>query len=327
MTDSAASGKSQKDEIRDDLLKKIREKVDPSHGTVPFLYEPPVYRGTGTPDVRQWYYKPVFVFVPHKQFPGIMIPCENDECSGHYEPVQWVRSRTIQGMHGSCYVLQYRYCCSNAPACSSDKHSCQLLGIPRCPDIIRFPVDEQFILTYNSGMTGEMFTYILNDALTPKSFEDIQAGIKAFRSRRYLQKRTEYEAAIDYYCKRHNMSTSGFPEFSAIDDKKGYNEEPNVPTLKFLYDVFKGYVNDHKQFLLTAFDDVVPFPVMSIDHTFNVSKRTRVKESHPPPELLPPGYVPDTRYIGVEEDATLLIMGANGQVSVEILMNGFRNII
>jgi hypothetical protein len=314
MADSNASGKSQKDDIREEYIQKIKAKVDTLQGAIPFIFEPPVYRGIGCPDVKQWYYKPVIVFAPHKQFPTIAIPCENLSCSGNYVPIQWVRSRTIQGLHCSYYLLQFRYGCSNAPNCKSEMHSCQLLTNPRCPDIIRVPVEEQFYLTYNSGMTGELFTYLLNDALSPKSFEDIQTGIKAFRYRRYLQKRAEYEAAVDHFCKLNNMSTSGFAEFSAIDDIKGYNEDPNIPTLRFLHEAFKGYVRDNSDFMRTAFDNVPPFPVMSIDHTFNVSKRTKTKEKHPPPELLPPGYIPETRYVGVEEDATLLIMGANGQV-------------
>jgi hypothetical protein len=77
--------------------------------------------------------------------------------------------------------------------------------------------------------------------------------------------------------------------------------------------------------LETAFDDVPPFPVISIDHTFNVNRRTT--EYVPAPDLDRCVDVENARpqHKAVAENAFLVAMGAN-QVVCYFDSNHFTNI-
>jgi hypothetical protein len=171
---------------------------------------------------------------------------------------------------------------------------------------------DQFYLTHNGGVTSDVLQILLDDTVTPKSFDDILFGLTALRRTRYLQQRTVYEVACAHYrLKNEGADTT---TYSAIDDVHGYNENLAEPTSQYLIDVLKAYVHEHEKFMTTAFDSIPTFPVISLDHTFNISKRTKVAVQPPPPENTAPGSQERTRYVGITENATLIVMGANGQV-------------
>ena len=75
------------------------------------------------------------------------------------------------------------------------------------------------------------------------------------------------------------------------------------------------YVFERKEALETAFDDVPPYPVQSIDHTFNVNKRTSTYIPPPDPERLTDSANIRPRHVSKEANAFLVSMGANGVVS------------
>jgi hypothetical protein len=75
------------------------------------------------------------------------------------------------------------------------------------------------------------------------------------------------------------------------------------------------YVADRKDILEKAFDSVPPFPVQSIDHTFNVNKRTTTYVAPPPPERSTDTEQIRRRFLSKEENGFLVCMGANGVVS------------
>ena len=64
-------------------------------------------------------------------------------------------------------------------------------------------------------------------------------------------------------------------DFCSFDDPDGYNEmmSPDPTTIMRF---FNGYINDHKEEMLRYLDNIRPFPVISIDGTFDVRKRTKV---------------------------------------------------
>jgi len=167
-------------------------------------------------------------------------------------------------------------------------------------------------------LPGDVLTLILNDALTPKSFEDIQYTMKTMREQEYLNLRLQYESAVDYYCanKSNRRKASSFAPFSEMDDKRFYNVQPHVPSVDYIIKIFKRYVQENKAVMEAVMDDVPPFPVLSGDHTFNIAKRVKEQAPIPPPEHRPPGPPPAQRYESVKESAVFCVMGANGMVSV-----------
>ena len=182
---------------QDDFIKQIKDKAAKSAGPVEFIHNPPavVYNGQGRLDVRMSYYKPILLCAPHFNFPNIKIPCGNINCNGHFRPTQWAEPRNIHGMSGQVSLLQFRYACDG---CRKSLVTSELLKTARCPEIVRLSTEAQYFLTYNSGVTGDVLEYINNDAMSPKSYDDIQLGLVSFRKHRYIQKRAEYEVARDY---------------------------------------------------------------------------------------------------------------------------------
>jgi hypothetical protein len=136
-------------------------------------------------------------------------------------------------------------------------------------------------------MTSELRTYILNDSMTAKSFEDIQKGIKTFRETRYLSRMSEYNAAVKYYCEKNNVSESILPQFSAMDDANGYNENPNVPSAQTVIDVFKDHVEKNRELMASVIEGRPPCVVLSVDHTFHVQRKTKEQEEQPAPGNIP----------------------------------------
>ena len=68
--------------------------------------------------------------------------------------------------------------------------------------------------------------------------------------------------------------------------------------------------------MLTAFDDMPPSSVVSFDHSFNTSKRTKECIAPLPPEKLPTGDIGRGKRVSVEENASLYMMNCDGRVSL-----------
>jgi hypothetical protein len=168
-------------------------------------------------------------------------------------------------------------------------------------------------------VTSELLTLILNDALTPKSFDDIQNTIKSFREKEYCDKRVEYECAREYVIETKHLPPNSIPEFSAMDDPSGYNSSPNVPNSGYLVDIFQLYVGKHREVMNSVLDDRPPLSVLSCDHSHNTNRRTTVVVPPPPPEKRSSTSKLKTKRVPVEENASFYIMNADGTVSNIIL--------
>ena len=134
------------------------------------------------------------------------------------------------------------------------------------------------------------------------------------RKKRYLQHRMEYSVALDYFCKDKGVAIQDTTPFSAMDDNKGYNVSPTEPSSTYITDMFKALADEHKEVIEAAFDDQPPCSVISLDHTFNGSKRTCEFVPSQPPENLPPGAQCHSSYAAVEKNALLIAIGADGKV-------------
>ena len=297
------------------FIAEVKRHIILTGSPAQFIYRPSdnLTSGKHQLHLEQFYRKPVYVCAPHLNFPGLVLPCGETGCTGYYADKQWSDPRIIHGMNGYVSLLQYRYACNK---CGHTTSTSEYLKSSVCPDIIRVKLSSLFYCTKKSGVTGDVLQYILNDAISPKSFDDIQMSLASFRKHNYLQKRTEYGIAKDLYCRNKDIPITSMPVFSAIDDVTGYNESTTIPTSEFIIDIFKAYVAENKPFLEKAFDFLPPFPVISFDHTFNTSKRTKEYLPAVEPEYLPKGGVGKASYVAAEEaSAALIFMGANGQVN------------
>ena len=101
---------SQKKFIND--VKDNADKLFMANKVVPIEHRPTlkVYLGQRVeerlPDVELYYDKEVMLCAPHMNFPGVKIKCP---CGGLFCPKQWADPRTIYGLDGQIYLLQYRY--------------------------------------------------------------------------------------------------------------------------------------------------------------------------------------------------------------------------
>ena len=62
-----------------------------------------------------------------------------------------------------------------------------------------------------------------------------------------------------------------------------------------------------------------PCKVVSIDHTFNVNKRTTVFATGPPPEKRATSEPNKVKHVSIKENAVLMTIGVNGQVNISYL--------
>lgn len=230
--------------IQEDWIADVKKKIDLAVRTpVSFLFYPPEYYGTGAPNVANWYKKPILACVPHKNFPDLSFNCEFCD-EGSYQPNGWAGNiRYIHDLHSGVNILQYRYKCDNSrcPKFRNVIQSFTLLDGKKCPEFARQKWSAQAFLTEKSGVTSSALTYILENGMSSKSFEDIQLGFKHFRSHRYLRFASDYYLSVDQYCKSSNgtYSPSSFPCFSAIDENNGYNDLES-PTTDYVIDIFQG---------------------------------------------------------------------------------------
>ena len=135
------------------------------------------------------------------------------------------------------------------------------------------------------------------------------------RKERYLHKRLDYEIARDFYCNQNDLDLSATVPFSAMDDPMAYNDPSDAPTSQYLIDIWKDYIDKNAEHMLQAFAHVPPFPVLSADHTFNISKRTKDRVLPLDPEYTATGSSSAAKFETSEDaNTTLIIMGANGQI-------------
>lgn len=223
------------------FLEKIKEGIIVYRNkAVPIEFLPPRWNGKDPPNAEIYYMKPVYLCAPHLNFPGVAIPCAREGCSGVYTEKGWANGRDLYGLATHVVLLQYRYHCNdkNCPQFRSSICTDTIIQSPRCPKFIRQQYENLYQLTEKAGVTGELNSYILNDAMTSKGFEDIQKGIETLHRERYLANRASYISAIQWYCHISNRAPNTFPEFSAIDDRSGYNS--NMPGHHFILDLFLG---------------------------------------------------------------------------------------
>ena len=92
-----------------------------------------------------------------------------------------------------------------------------------------------------------------------------------------------------------------FEDFSCLDSIQGFNEVLQ-PDVELIIEIFKLFVGTKAQ-EIDDFLDAVPIPpVLSMDHTFNVMKRTIDYNSE------------FKEYVAVENTALHVIMGGAGEV-------------
>jgi hypothetical protein len=261
-------------------------------GPVAFRHFPrTTWSGSLRLNVSNSYRKPVIMLSPRMNFPGLVIRCTDPHCSGHYERKKdKVEDRIIHGLCGAVYVIQELYRCSNGSHCpvlQKSFTSYALLSTSQCPDIIRIPSENELVLSQHSGFTQELRTYILNNSMTPQSFEDIHYSLSNLKQNKYLQTMLEYLAARDYYCSQQGIPLSSLPNFSSIDDKDGYNENPNEPTPETCSTIFKGNVEEYGDMMKSVLVEEPPCKVASMDFTFLLQKKEKNAT-----EIPDPGYPP-----------------------------------
>jgi hypothetical protein len=222
-------------------IKEIKASVERSSSPVPLIHRPPQQVIGTLPRLDSFYCKPVIVCVPHKNCPNVKIRC--DSCStGFFKSAGWgTNDRYLHGLNEGYYLLQFRYKCDNSHCHRSDCLSAELLKLSTCPDSLRLSL-APFYLSGRGGFTEDVKRLIINDALSPKSFEDIQLTIKSFRMSEYLKKVAIYHSAADQYRQNglfHPSAPEQFPAFSAIDDVDGYNEAI-FPSTEYIIEIFKG---------------------------------------------------------------------------------------
>jgi hypothetical protein len=295
--------------------KELRTSVElnfSQFGAQPFWHRaPPRYQGHGLLDITKYYIHDVLIIAPHLQFPDITISCECGH--GVYRAQQWNDRRVIHGLDQPVTLLQYRYKCDS---CKKHMVAFELAKTEKCPEIIRLQYSSLCYLTHNGGVTGDVLQLILDEAVSKLSFEDIQMQLSTLRKNTYLQARTEYEVAKDHFCQERGVHLDDMPQFSAMDDPAHYNVSVTEPQASYVIDVFLAVVNENKDQMAAAFKNRFPSIILSADHTFNCPKRTVDFVAALPPERLPPGTTGHSSYSPVEKNALLIVMGANGEVSI-----------
>lgn len=217
-----------------DAVKKIKGKA------VPIEFIAPRWNGKDAPSLETYYVKPVYVCAPHLNFPFTAIPCKSEDCSGTYVGKGWAEERSIYGLSTNIYLLQYKYHCNNKHCPHFQCYECTetIIQTSRCPSFIRQTYENLYYTTHKAGVTSELRSFILNDAMTSKGFDDIEYSIKLFQRERYLSVCAQYASAVEWYCHISDRTADTFPEFSAIDDSNGY--DCKLPSSDYILDLFLG---------------------------------------------------------------------------------------
>ena len=160
------------------------------------------------PDVSLFYDKDIIAFVPHLQFPDLIIPCKGKECSGHFRPDGFPSTkgdssfyRRVYGTECSLYFIHYNYKCT---ICDIKKSSAVLLEEcqaeienPRIPLFIQNQIGIHFMS--RSAVTYTLRDYILNSSMTASSFHQTREVIHSSYLSRYLRMKAHYQSILDRY--------------------------------------------------------------------------------------------------------------------------------
>ena len=75
------------------------------------------------------------------------------------------------------------------------------------------------------------------------------------------------------------------------------------------------YTDTHRNSMEEINRSYPPCSVLSMDHTFNVNKRTTQMATGPPPEKRSYNEPKNVRHVSIKENAVLMTIGVNGQVN------------
>jgi hypothetical protein len=139
-----------------------------------------------------------------------------------------------------------------------------------------FPIWEK----YNSMIHKDLLDYIADDALTGKSFSEIGKGIGNNRLSEYMKKKVFYYSLINSLkgiFEENKITGEKFEikaSFSPMDSEKGYNEM--LQSIDQYYsEIFIEFIKENDKMISDSLSLVPPPKLISMDHTFNVQKRTR----------------------------------------------------
>lgn len=291
--------------IQMDFIKLIKLKFKKPEKHVPFLFPPPDVVVNGLkPDVTSFYIKPVLVFAPHVQCPGIFnhMRCSMDGCGmTSLKPKEWVSNpaaRYVHDLSGGIYFMTYYYKCSS---CSYDKQGYEKL-YRDLPDALKSQFNVQ--LSSRSAYTDQFISYICTSASSTSTLMDTVKSLGNIRCTRYLEKRWQYEAAVDFFQKHPPIGVTDVEcvGFSSMDNADGYNEILHLD-YQTVVDIFCDYVKGQEMVIKSIQDNMaVPFCV-SMDTTKKIRKRTTVYT---------PGY--RSSHVRAVENGMNFILGCDGTV-------------
>jgi len=230
-------------------LDKIRDTIKEKK-IAPILCNPESDPGSAIevgsrPDVSKFYLKRVIIVAPHLNFPKFKDEILCSTCQLTLHPNRFSNSvRTVHDLDGVCNVLLHNYICKNSNCVEHKKevHAYTPNEGDGGPFKVKMPAYLRDLygisLTAKSGVTSTLMQYIVDDALTSKSFYSTGEGIHSFRLQRFLQKKHNYllyvKAYFDILKRKHqlqliddnrfNSLAREIEPFSKVHDENGYNE-------------------------------------------------------------------------------------------------------
>ena len=205
--------------------------------------------------------------------------------------------------------MQYTYRCKN---CEKIISAIDLI----VPDYLkcRLPVH----VTKRSGVDIDVLNFIVNGATTSMSFSSIKSLLSTKRIDFYQNCMLKYYTSVDLELKLGklntlftssvNLETSEIKKnvFSDMDDPMGFNDVDTM-TENYIREVFQEYIENRKEIIEAYMNNSIVHPVQSMDHTFNVAKKT-IKVSK----------TSITKTItkdGIENNGLLFMMSGDGKVT------------
>ena len=196
--------------------------------------------------------------------------------------------------------MQYRYTCDK---CEVSHDAIDL----KVPDYVhcRLPVH----ITHRAGTDLETLNFIVNGATTSISFSAMKSILSTNRVNLYQEKMIRYYTAVEYFKTRtgtHLFGESYNPiPFSDMGDRNGFNEV-EVMSEDYIIDLFKEYISERKETILSYLTKSDIHSVQSLDHTFNISKKT-IKIS----KTSNSSYSKNS----IDDNGFLFIMGGDGKIT------------
>ena len=120
----------------------------------------------------------------------------------------------------------------------------------------------------------DLANLIIDDAISPKTFENIKDSIMRSRLNHYSLKKALYHTMFD----QNNMLVTCTP-FSSFDNKEGYNEI-GAPDVQLIVNFFIIYIKSKDKYFTPCLESIQIHRVISIDGTFYIQKKTKVNIIH-----------------------------------------------